>query len=233
MKKVQAFFATLFGNIKKFFVNLWPSIKNIKKKKGFNAILASLFSIIIGIVIGLLLMLVIKPGQAFYGLSMMLSSGFSSVSNIFQVLYTAAPLMMTGLAVGFAFKTGLFNIGAAGQYTVGAFCAIFGAIILKMPWYVDILLAACGGALWGSIPGIFKALRNVNEVITSIMFNWIGLFLVDLIIANTPKMLSTYYGGADQSRTVDIVAVNPGAKLPSLGMQSLSAYMNVGIFIAI
>jgi len=231
--KIKAFFATCHATIKKFFVNLWPNIKNLKTKRGFNSILASLFSIIIGILVGLILMLIIKPKDAFYGLSMMMSGGLSSVSNIFQVLYTTAPLMMTGLAVGFAFKTGLFNIGAAGQYTVGAFCAIFGAIILKMPWYVDILLAALGGAVWGAIPGIFKALRNVNEVITSIMFNWIGLFLVDLIIANTPKMLSTFYGGADQSRTVDPVAVNLSSKLPSLGMERLSPYMNVGIFIAI
>lgn len=231
--KIKTFFTRCLAAIKKFFKNLWPAIKNIKKKRGFNAILASLFSIIIGLLIGLILMLIIKPEDAFYGLSMMLSGGLSSVSNLFQVFYTAAPLMMTGLAVGFAFKTGLFNIGAAGQYTVGAFCAIFGAIILKLPWYVDIMLAAFGGAIWGSIPGIFKALRNVNEVITSIMFNWIGLFLVDLIIANTPKMLSTYYGGADQSRTVDPTAVNLSSKLPSLGMETLSPYMNVGIFIAI
>ena len=231
--KPKAFFSNLLTHLGNFFVKMWQGIKNIRKKRGFNSILASLFSIVIGIVIGLLLMLIIKPQDAFYGLTMMLSGGASSISNIFQVLYTAAPLLMTGLAVGFAFKTGLFNIGAAGQYTVGAFFAIFGAVILKLPWYLDILLAALGGALWGAIPGLFKAFLNVNEVITSIMFNWIGLFAVDLLIANTPRLLDTYYGGADQSRAVNVAGVNPSAKLPSLGMESLSPYMNVGIFIAI
>jgi simple sugar transport system permease protein len=231
--KTSNFFSQVMSSIGKFFIKMWNGILNLRKKRGFNSILASLFSIVIGIVIGLLLMLIIKPKDAFYGLAMMLSGGVSNISNIFQVLYTAAPLLMTGLAVGFAFKTGLFNIGAAGQYTVGAFFAIFGAVILKLPWYLDILLAALGGALWGAIPGLFKAFLNVNEVITSIMFNWIGLFAVDLIIANTPRLLDTYYGGADQSRAVNVAGVNPGAKLPSLGMESLSPYMNVGIFIAI
>ncbi len=231
--KTKEFLARVGSSLQLFFAKLWSKIKNLNKSKSFISINASVFSIIIGILIGLILMLIVKPGDAFYGLGIMLTGGASSVSNIFQVLYTAAPLLMTGLAVGFAFKTGLFNIGAAGQYVVGAFCAIFGAIVLKLPWYVDIMLAALGGAIWGAIPGIFKAFLNVNEVITSIMFNWIGLFMVNLIIANTPAMLSSTYGGADQSRTVDIVAVNPGAKLPSLGLEGLSPYMNIGIFLAI
>lgn len=231
--KVKVWFTSVLTALKHFFIKIWTAIKHFRKTKASKSILASVFSIIIGVLIGFILMIAIKPNEAFYGLGIMLTGGASNVSNIFQVLYTAAPLLMTGLAVGFAFKTGLFNIGAAGQYTVGAFLAIFGAIVLKLPWYLDILLAALGGALWGAIPGIFKAFLNVNEVITSIMFNWIGLFTVDLIIANTPMMLSSTYGGFDRSRTVDIVAVNPGAKLPSLGMESLSAYMNIGIFLAV
>ncbi len=231
--KFKEFMTRLGATLHRFFSKLWVQSKKIVKSKSFVALSASIFSIIIGILIGFILMLIVKPGDAFYGLGIMLTGGVSSVSTIFQVLYTAAPLLMTGLAVGFAFKTGLFNIGAAGQYVVGAFFAIFGAIVLKLPWYVNIMLAALGGAIWGAIPGIFKAFLNVNEVITSIMFNWIGLFMVNLIIANTPAMLSSTYGGADQSRTVDIVTVNPGAKLPSLGLEGLSPYMNIGIFLAI
>ena len=88
-------------------------------------------------------------------------------------LANAAPLIMTGLSVGFAFKTGLFNIGAAGQYTLGAYGALYCAIMLKLPWFVCLLAAAILGGLWGAIPGFFKAYFNINEVITSIMFNWI------------------------------------------------------------
>ena len=73
-------------------------------------------------------------------------------------LANAAPLIMTGLSVGFAFKTGLFNIGAAGQYTLGAYGALYCAIMLKLPWFVCLLVAAIlGGAVWGAIPGFFKA----------------------------------------------------------------------------
>jgi len=82
--------------------------------------------------------------------------------------------MMCGLSVGFAFKTGLFNIGASGQYTMGAFFSLLCAIQFQLPWYVCLLAGAVGGAIWGVFPGLFKAYFNVNEVITSIMFNWIG-----------------------------------------------------------
>ena len=81
---------------------------------------------------------------------------------------------MTGLSVGFAFKTGLFNIGAAGQYTLGAYGALYCAIMLKLPWFVCLLAAAILGGLWGAIPGFFKAYFNINEVITSIYQNGTG-----------------------------------------------------------
>lgn len=83
---------------------------------------------------------------------------------------------MCGLSVAFAFKTGLFNIGAAGQYTLGAFGGLVFALLLHAPWWVCLLASTVFGAIWGAIPGIFKAYLNVNEVITAIMFNWIGLY---------------------------------------------------------
>ena len=97
-------------------------------------------------------------------------------------LANAAPLIMTGLSVAFAFKTGLFNIGAAGQYTLGAYGALYCAIMLKLPWFVCLIAATILGGIWGAIPGFFKAYFNINEVITSIMFNWIGLYLVNELI---------------------------------------------------
>lgn len=233
---VAHFFITAWKAILDFFKHPWAHIKKIKDKPAFNSIIASLASIVAGLLIGTLLMLIINPSKAFNpntGIIMMLTGGFSSASSFFEVLYTAAPLMMTGLAVGFAFKTGLFNIGAAGQYILGGFFALFGAIVLKLPWYVDLLLAALGGALWGAIPGIFKALLNVNEVITGIMFNWLGLFTVNVILANTLTMLAGSYGGANWDRTVNLAVVNPGAIMPTLGMERISPFMNIGIFIAI
>ena len=76
---------------------------------------------------------------------------------------------MTGLAVGFAFKMGLFNIGASGQYTMGMFFALYVGFMLPMaaPMHWILILAGYGGMIMGSIPGILKAFFNVNEVIES------------------------------------------------------------------
>ena len=71
---------------------------------------------------------------------------------------------MTGLSVAFAFKPGLFNIGAAGQYTLGAYGALYCAIMLKLPWFVCLIVATILGGIWGAIPGFFKAYFNINDV---------------------------------------------------------------------
>ena len=77
-----------------------------------------------------------------------------------------------------------------------------------------------GGAIWGAFPGLFKALFNVNEVITSIMFNWIGLFAVNLVIANLRQILAKYWGFAQMDRTAPLAAANPSAIMPKLGSGS-------------
>ena len=102
-------------------------------KKGLISVLSSVISILIGLLFGLILLIIVNPAQAFPKFGEMLTAGFSSAPKFAKVLYQAAPLIMTGLAVAFAFKTGLFNIGASGQYTVGAFCALACAIIFQMP----------------------------------------------------------------------------------------------------
>lgn len=142
----------------------------------------------------------------------------------------AAPLIMTGLSVAFAFKTGLFNIGAAGQYTLGAFGALLFALVLKWPWYLCVLAAVLFGALWGAIPGIFKAYCNVNEVITSIMFNWIGLYAVNTIM----------YGGGNSpmydlqsSKTWTVVSQSRQSQIPDLGTGFFVQPASIAIFIAV
>ena len=151
--------------------------------EAFLSVAASLICIVIGLLLGLVVLAIINAEHAFGdGLLVILQSGFKSPRNMGTVLANAAPLIMTGLSVGFAFKTGLFNIGAAGQYTLGAFGALYCAIVLQWPWYLCLLAAMLFGALWGALPGIFKAYLNINEVITAIMFNWIGLYLVNELI---------------------------------------------------
>ena len=139
-----------------------------------TSVLAALLCILIGLIVGFLVLLAINPAHAWGdGFVRILKGGFHDAPyGVGKELANAAPLVMTGLSVAFAFKTGLFNIGAAGQYTLGAYGALYCAIMLKMPWFVCLLAATLLGGIWGAIPGFFKAYFNINEVITSIMFNW-------------------------------------------------------------
>ncbi len=205
------------------------------KKRGVLSCISSLVAIAAGLLLGLFLLLGFNAEKAMYGFRNMMLTGVTSLEKLGKVLYTAAPLLMTGLAVGFAFKTGLFNIGASGQFTMGAFFALVGAIQFQLPWWVCMLLAIVGGAVWGAIPGIFKAYFNVNEVISAIMFNWIGLFVVNMSIANMPVMLATAWGESVANRTGKLARANTGAILPKLGLDQLmgSSYVNAGILIAV
>lgn len=204
-------------------------------RKGLDALLASLVSILAGLLFGLILLLIFNPAKAGNGFMNILLTGVRSSARFAKVLYTAAPLLMTGLSVGFAFKTGLFNIGASGQFTMGGFFALTGAIAWALPWYLCLLLGIIGGALWGAIPGVCKALFNVNEVITSIMFNWIGLFTVNLLTYNNPIMLASAWGDVSKERTASLAKANLDAILPKLGMDKLMKFngMNIAIFIAV
>ena len=209
-------------------------------KKGLISVLSSVISILIGLLFGLILLLIVNPAQAFPKFGELLTAGISSSAKFAKVLYQAAPLIMTGLAVAFAFKTGLFNIGASGQYTVGAFCALACAIIFQMPWWVCLLASAVAGAVWGFFPGLFKSLFNVNEVITSIMFNWIGMMAVNLLCMNLKKggkliMLPiAWVSSPIKDRTAALSYANPNALIPKMGLDKLlnSNYMNISIIIA-
>lgn len=208
---------------------------NILQNPGVTSFLASAASILIGLIFGYLLLLYFNPSMSAYGLGRILFTGAGDLEKFSKVLYQAAPLIMTGLAVGFAFKTGLFNIGATGQYTMGTFFALYVGIVLKLPWWAALLASLLGGAIWGFIPGICKALFNVNEVITSIMFNWIGLFSVNLMMNNIPQILANYYGAANPDRTANLAAANKTAIIPKWGLDQLmgSSYINISIFLTV
>jgi simple sugar transport system permease protein len=206
---------------------------NEKGKDVLLSIGASLVCIVIGLLVGLLILFCINGENALDGFSRILQGGFFlKPKGIGSEITQSAPLIMTGLSVAFAFKTGLFNIGAAGQYTVGIFGALYSAIILGLPWYLCLLVAMVCGAIWGAVPGFFKAYFNVNEVITSIMFNWIGLYLVN-------ELLYTGFGGAmyDQktTRTYKLATVAQQAIIPDMGLNSVfrTSSTTIAIFLAI
>ena len=200
------------------------NIKDITSHAGFKSLGAAFMAIFLGLVVGFIIMLVASPENAISGFRYVLLGGMRRLGD---VLYFATPILMTGLAVGFAFKMGLFNIGASGQYTMGMFFALYVAFMWDLPgsthWIVAILAGFLGGMIWGFIPGIFKALLNVNEVITSIMFNYIGMYLVDMWIQNNGVM---YNSSMTRTRYID-----SGVQIPALGIAGSN--VNLGIILAI
>ena len=179
------------------------------KKKTPLEILASskfvhtLLSIIIGFAVGALFLVImgLSVGQA-YG--KLFQSIFSSIKSISYCIVYATPYIATGLSVAFSFKTGVFNIGAEGQFVVGSMAAcVVGILLGSLPGIVLIplcfLAAAAAGALWGSVVGFLKTRWGINEVLSMIMFNWIAFFLSNYI-AGFPAIHSE--GNAEATRNV-------------------------------
>lgn len=174
-------------------------------KDGTKKVLSSLLSILIGLFFGAIVVFItglfkdtISLKGAWEGARLIFFGIFSTgrdsagtltwginPTNLGDTLFRATPLIMTGLSVAVAFKTGLFNIGAAGQYLMGTMTAL--VIALSIPtsacpawlvWIIAFVGAAIAGAIWGAIPGMVKAFFNINEVIACIMTNWIAANLV-------------------------------------------------------
>lgn len=210
------------------------SNKTLLKNEGVRSFLASLMAILLGLLVGFVVLLVSNPAQALNGMKEILIGGFSNMKNLGQVLYFATPIIMTGLSVAFANKTGLFNIGASGQFILGAYAAVFvGVKWAFLPgalhWIVALLAALLVGGLWGFIPGLLKAFFNVNEVIACIMLNYIGMYLVNFMVVRT-----VFDSLKNQSQMVAQSALLPKAGLDNIFKVGLSSSsVNIGIFIAV
>ena len=196
----------------------------------FTDVSASIGAIIVGLLFGLMILLITNAKQALPAFGTILAGGFSDgAKGMGKVFYTATPLILTGLSVGFAFKTGLFNIGASGQLIVGGFVAILigvkGEALGSVHWVVALLGAMAAGAVWASVPGLLKAFFNVHEVISSIMMNYIGMYLVNMLVVEY-----TYDKLKNQSMLIKNSAV-----LPKLGLDQLTggSSLNSGFLIAI
>lgn len=158
-------------------------------KKKFNILDLDVFytilAIVIGFIIGAIFLVIagISPAVA-YG--KLFSSVFSKPKYLIWTLIYASPVIFTGLSVAFSFRTGVFNIGAEGQYIVGSLTACVLGILLKMPpvlhAIVCILGAALAGALWSFIVGLMKVKRGIHEVLSFIMFNWIAFYLSNYVV---------------------------------------------------
>ena len=243
------------GQDTKFAVCLSKTGSFFKKQYGKDktkSILSSVISIAIGLVIGLLAMIFISffnndisIASAFKGFGIIISGPFASsngkyvVNNLGDVIFYSVPLILTGLSVAIAYKTGLFNIGAPGQYIMGTVGCLLVALSIQttnrfagiMVWLLAVVVGMLCGMLWGFIPGILKAFFNINEVIISIMTNWIAANIATWIFT-----LNICSGLISQENTKGAYLIkNVSNYTPKLGLDKIftGSYIDGGIFIAI
>ena len=151
-----------------------------------NRFLYTILAIVLGILIGSIILLLsgTNPVEAY---KVIFLGAFGKPKYISWTIVKAVPLILTGLSVAFAFNTGLFNIGAEGQYIVGSIGALVVGLLLDLPpvihGLVALLVGALCGYIWGALVGLLKAKFQVNEVISSIMMNWIAFYLSNYLLS--------------------------------------------------
>ena len=226
-------------------------LKSFFASNGAKSVLSSLLCIIAGILVGFIVLLIlaltsdsIPISDAFKGLGIILAGPFASGASkniafvLGDMLFESAPLLLTGLSVAIAFKTGLFNIGAPGQYLMGAMGSVIVALSIPTTpatafwvWLLSLIVGMLCGMLWGLIPGFFKAFLNVNEVIVCIMTNWIAANIVSWVFANNTQFINT--AGGKTACTLPTTA--NGVSTPKLGLDKLfpGSNIDIGIFVAI
>lgn len=203
-----------------------------KRQLDWSGAASSIFAIVIGLLVGLVILLFCNSRQAWPGFLTILTGSLThGMKGVGQVFYYATTIILTGLSVGFAFKTGLFNIGASGQFIVGGFGAVFVGIMFQnlggVHWIVALLASLLFGAVWGLVPGLLKAYFNVNEVIASIMMNYIGMYAVNWTVKSTKPLFNILRNESNN------VAVS--AQIPKMGLDKLfpGSSINGGFIIAV
>ena len=208
--------------------------KNPLESNLLQSLIASLICILLGLFIGYIVLLAINPkgaGSAILAVVknfLTYNKAASRLKYFGNTLVKTAPLLMCALSVQFAYTVGLFNIGAAGQYVAGTCACIYAALAWHWSWLPCMLLAIAAGALFGALVGLLKAYCNVNEVISGIMLNWIGLYTTNMILSNVKEEASPY--------TLQMHSFGADAILPSMGLDKLlggNKYITIAIPLAI
>ena len=231
-------------------------------KDGTKSVLASLISIVIGMAVGALIVVLVGLLNPSMGLGTMwegvrlvfgglfstgrdaagqLTFGFNP-TNIGNMLFRATPLILTGLSVAVAFKTGLFNIGAPGQYLMGTAATLILALSIPtevvpapLVWVIAFVGGSLAGAIWGCIPGLVKAFLNINEVLACIMTNWIAANLVTWLFDNG-SLFENLQNHVENTKTAYIYKTSfNGVQTAKLGLDKLfpGSQVNGGIIVAI
>ena len=170
---------------------------NRRKSLGSSKILFTIISILLGLLVGALVLIIagFDPIEGFKNLFLGI---FKSPRNMGWAIVTSTPIIMTGLGVAFAFKTGLFNMGAEGQFIIGTIVAFLVGYNLNLPPVllpiVAIVLAMIIGAIYGAIAGFIKAKFGIHEVISTIMLNWIAFYFQNFVVYRfrQPNSMSSF-----------------------------------------
>ncbi|HKL85378.1 MAG TPA: ABC transporter permease [Treponemataceae bacterium] len=187
-----------------------------------------LISVLLGLFAGGILML-FTGNDPIEGYKFLFAGGLMNLERVGNTLAMATPLILTGLSVAFAFRTGLFNIGTPGQVIIGGIVATIIGLTVQIPRPLLLSLmtiaALLSGAIWGIIPGILKARFNVHEVVSGIMMNWIAFWIAYYLIP-------AYFKGSfeTESRHIPLTASLKVAWLSNLFSGS---YINLGLFLAL
>ncbi|WP_054949846.1 ABC transporter permease [Numidum massiliense] len=201
--------------------------QQLGEEKQTNKWVVPAVSIFLGLLVGAVAMLVVgfNPISAYGAL---FSGVVSTPFDIGETIRTITPLIFTGLAVAFAFRTGLFNIGVEGQFMIGQLVAVVIGLKLDLPPVLHALVALVAGvvcgALWAFIPGLLKAKLGVHEVITTIMLNFVGLYTANVVIR---KFLTV---GAD---TTPMIADSASLQVGFLSDLFEGARIHLGVLIAL
>lgn len=232
------------------------------EKDASKAVAASLISIIIGMAVGAIIIVIVGLFNSSLGLkgaiegvrlvfAGLFSTGRNSAgqltfgfnpTNMGNMLFRATPLILTGLSVAVAFKTGLFNIGAPGQYLMSTAATLVLALSIPtdvvpapLVWVIAFLGGCLAGALWGCIPGLVKAFLNINEVLACIMTNWIAANLVTWMF-DTGSLFENLQNHVENTKTAYIYKTTfNGVATAKLGLDKIfpNSQVNGGIVIAI
>ncbi len=195
-----------------------------------NKFIIPLLAVLLGFITGAIVMLVTghNPLEAYTAL--LKGAGFfGNIKRFGDTLLNTTTLILTGLSVAFAFRTGLFNIGVPGQMLMGGFAAIFVGIRFNLPAAVHMPLAVVAailtGAVWAFLPGFLKSKFRIHEVVTSIMMNYIALWSVYYFV---PVLVPGQFNTESK-------AIHPSAslRLPWLTKLFEGSYVNIGLFLAI
>ena len=246
-------------------------MRKLYEKEGVQKLLASLMSIILGLLVGAIVVFIVGLVKSNIGIKgawdgvQLIFAGILSTGReagkltwgynpqaLGNMLFRATPLIMTGLSVALAFKTGLFNIGAPGQYLMGTMASLM--IALSIPagvlpawliWTLAFLGGMLAGAIWGAIPGALKAFFNINEVLACIMTNWLAANIVTWAfdVSNFKNMVEGTKNGYVYKTVYGLTMVDGqwtyvygnGVSTPKMGLDKLfpGSQVNGGILIAI